>query len=102
MVRDRVETTLQEPLVALSVVAGVTTRIGLLASTILTATRDPTRSAIAKVTARLIPFLFLLYLLNFLDRVNVGFAALSMNRDLGFGPAVGASQEPAPLNTATE
>jgi ACS family tartrate transporter-like MFS transporter len=45
-------------------------------------------SAIARVSRRLIPFLFLLYILNFLDRVNVGFAALEMNRDLGFGPAV--------------
>ena len=44
--------------------------------------------AIARVSRRLIPFLFLLYILNFLDRVNVGFAALEMNRDLGFGPAV--------------
>jgi len=43
---------------------------------------------VARVSRRLIPFLFLLYILNFLDRVNVGFAALSMNRDLGFGPAV--------------
>ena len=46
------------------------------------------RAAVAQVSRRLIPFLFLLYVLNFLDRVNVGFAALSMNRDLGFGPAV--------------
>ena len=45
-------------------------------------------TAVARVTRRLIPFLFLLYILNFLDRVNVGFAALEMNRDLGFGPAV--------------
>jgi ACS family tartrate transporter-like MFS transporter len=37
---------------------------------------------------RLIPFLFILYVTSFLDRVNVGFAALQMNRDLGFGPAV--------------
>ena len=44
--------------------------------------------AIARVSRRLIPFLLLLYILNFLDRVNVGFAALEMNRDLGFGPAV--------------
>jgi MFS transporter, ACS family, tartrate transporter len=44
--------------------------------------------AVARVSRRLIPFLFLLYILNFLDRVNVGFAALEMNRDLGFGPAV--------------
>lgn len=45
-------------------------------------------SAVARVSRRLIPLLFLLYILNFLDRVNVGFAALEMNRDLGFGPAV--------------
>ena len=37
---------------------------------------------------RLIPFLMLLYLLNFLDRVNVGFAALTMNRDLNFTPEI--------------
>ena len=51
-------------------------------------TPDPAATAVARVTRHLIPFLFLLYLLNFLDRVNVGFAALEMNRDLGFGPAV--------------
>ncbi len=45
-------------------------------------------AAVGRVSRRLIPFLFLLYILNFLDRVNVGFAALEMNRDLGFGPAV--------------
>lgn len=50
--------------------------------------RDPSSTAVDKVSRRLIPFLFLLYALNFLDRVNVGFAALSMNRDLGFSPAV--------------
>ena len=49
---------------------------------------DLRRAAVARVSRRLIPFLFLLYILNFLDRVNVGFAALEMNRDLGFGPAV--------------
>jgi len=37
---------------------------------------------------RLIPFLMFLYLLNFLDRVNVGFAALTMNRDLNFTPEI--------------
>lgn len=44
--------------------------------------------AVNKVFRHLIPLLFLLYILNFLDRVNVGFAALSMNQDLNFGPAV--------------
>ena len=41
-----------------------------------------------KCAWRLIPFLILLYLLNFLDRVNVGFAALTMNRDLNFTPEI--------------
>jgi MFS transporter, ACS family, tartrate transporter len=46
------------------------------------------RTTLAKVTRRLLPFLFLLYIVCFLDRVNLGFAALQMNHDLGFSPAV--------------
>jgi ACS family tartrate transporter-like MFS transporter len=46
------------------------------------------QSAIAKAAWRLLPFLCLCYMVNFLDRVNVGFAALSMNADLGFSPSV--------------
>jgi hypothetical protein len=38
---------------------------------------------IAKVTRRLVPFLVACYLVAYLDRVNVGFAALQMNQDLG-------------------
>ena len=45
-------------------------------------------SALRKVRWRLIPFLFLLYIVAYLDRVNVGFAAIDMNRDLGFSAAV--------------
>jgi ACS family tartrate transporter-like MFS transporter len=45
-------------------------------------------SALSKVRWRLIPFLFLLYIVAYLDRVNVGFAAIDMNRDLGFSAAV--------------
>jgi ACS family tartrate transporter-like MFS transporter len=37
-----------------------------------------------KVTLRLIPFLFVLYIVAWFDRVNIGFAALQMNSDLGF------------------
>jgi len=37
----------------------------------------------SKCAWRLIPFLGLLYVANFLDRVNVSFAALTMNRDIG-------------------
>ncbi len=50
---------------------------------------DPVaQSALRKVRWRLIPFLFLLYIVAYLDRVNVGFAAIDMNRDLGFSAAV--------------
>lgn len=45
-------------------------------------------SALRKVRWRLIPFLFILYIVAYLDRVNVGFAAIDMNRDLGFSAAV--------------
>src|ERR1700740_826101 len=38
---------------------------------------------IAKVTTRLVPFLVVCYFVAYLDRVNVGFAALTMNEDLG-------------------
>ena len=37
----------------------------------------------AKCTWRLVPLLVLLFTVNFLDRVNVGFAALTMNEHIG-------------------
>jgi len=40
-------------------------------------------STLAKVTKRLVPFLMICYFVAYLDRVNVGFAALTMNQDLG-------------------
>ena len=49
---------------------------------------DIAQSTLWKVRWRLIPFLFLLYIVAYLDRVNVGFAAIDMNRDLGFSAAV--------------
>ncbi len=42
----------------------------------------------AKCARRIVPWMMLLYLVNVLDRVNVGFAALTMNKDLGFSPTV--------------
>jgi ACS family tartrate transporter-like MFS transporter len=41
-----------------------------------------------KISRRLVPFLVVLYLVAFLDRVNIGFAALTMNRDLGIGESL--------------
>src|SRR6266851_6085633 len=49
----------------------------------LTDTEAPA-SVLAKARRRLIPFLFLLYIVAYLDRINVGFAALQMNEALGF------------------
>jgi ACS family tartrate transporter-like MFS transporter len=43
---------------------------------------------LAKIRHRLIPFMFLLYIVSYIDRVNVGFAALQMNRDLGLSASV--------------
>jgi ACS family tartrate transporter-like MFS transporter len=44
------------------------------------------RATIRTVAWRLLPLVFLLYLLSLIDRVNVGFAALTMNQQLGFTP----------------
>lgn len=46
------------------------------------------KSTTRKVTLRLIPFLFLCFFISILDRVNISFAALQMNEDLGFSNAV--------------
>jgi len=37
---------------------------------------------IQKIRRRIIPFVFLLYIISFLDRINIGFAALTMNTEL--------------------
>ncbi|MDB5739218.1 MAG: transporter [Alphaproteobacteria bacterium] len=39
---------------------------------------------LARAAWRLIPFMALMYVVSFLDRVNISFAALTMNQDLGF------------------
>jgi len=57
----------------------------------MTADRQPDRGAenliksrtIRKLQFRLIPYLFLLYVVAMIDRANVGFAQLTMNKDLG-------------------
>src|ERR1700731_433121 len=46
------------------------------------------RRARHRIARRLLPFLFILYVINFLDRMNVGAAALQMPRDLGFSDGV--------------
>ena len=59
-----------------------------------TANPDPTieaalgRATMARVTRRLLPMLMLCYFVAYLDRVNIGFAGLTMNKDLGFSSSV--------------
>ena len=51
-------------------------------------TVDFEKAVYAKVTWRIIPFLFLCYVFAYIDRVNVGFAKLQMQQDLGISDAV--------------
>jgi len=39
-------------------------------------------TTIRKLRTRIIPFLFILFMIAFVDRINAGFAALTMNREL--------------------
>jgi len=48
---------------------------------------NPSRAR-RRVTLRLLPYVFLLYVIAYLDRINLATAALQMQRDLGFVEAV--------------
>jgi ACS family tartrate transporter-like MFS transporter len=50
-------------------------------------TDDQRRAVIARVTRRLIPFTFICYVVAYVDRVNIGFAASELQRDLGLTDA---------------
>ncbi|MEL6063916.1 MULTISPECIES: MFS transporter [unclassified Methylobacterium] len=50
--------------------------------------RSLEQATMRRVAWRLIPFICLLYFVAFIDRVNIGFAALTMNKDLGFSASV--------------
>ncbi|MBZ5573663.1 MAG: MFS transporter [Acidobacteriia bacterium] len=41
-----------------------------------------------QIAARLLPFVFILYITNYIDRTNLAYAALGMSRDLGFSDRV--------------
>jgi ACS family tartrate transporter-like MFS transporter len=54
----------------------------------------PGEATTRKLQIRLLPFVFVLYVIAFIDRINLGFAALTMNRELAitsqqFGFAAG-------------
>ncbi|MBD8494124.1 MFS transporter [Pseudomonas syringae] len=43
------------------------------------------QAIVRKITWRIIPFVFLLYIVSYLDRANIGYAALEMNKELALG-----------------
>jgi MFS transporter, ACS family, tartrate transporter len=45
-------------------------------------TAEVEASTVRKVTWRIIPFCFILYIISYLDRANIGYAALQMNKEL--------------------
>jgi MFS transporter, ACS family, tartrate transporter len=60
----------------------------------VSATEALGKRTVRKVTMRIIPFVFLLYIVNYIDRANIGYASLGMNKELGlssqaFGFAAG-------------
>src|SRR5262252_2015087 len=40
------------------------------------------KALVRKITWRIVPFVFLLYIISYLDRANIGYAALQMNKEL--------------------
>ncbi|HMO28580.1 MFS transporter [Enterovirga sp.] len=59
------------------------TNLALAADTLPASLRD---STIRKLNWRILAFCFLCFMINYLDRVNVGYAALHMNKDIGLTP----------------
>ena len=59
-----------------------------MASTSMWRTMDVGARARRRVACRLLPFVFLIYIVNYVDRVNVSFANLRMSTDLGFSDRV--------------
>src|SRR5215469_17276400 len=41
-----------------------------------------------RITRRILPYLFILYIVAYLDRINLSYAALEMTRDMNFSPEV--------------
>ena len=49
------------------------------------------KRTLQRITRRLMPFLTLLFIIAYIDRVNVGYAAVDLSKDLGFDPAVSST-----------
>jgi len=55
-----------------------------MADTTVAVERSVEQRTIAKISWRLLPLIVLIYFVAYIDRTNVGFAAIGMNKDLGF------------------
>ena len=68
----------------------IVTRKGavMLPAFMATLEADPGESARRRIVWRLLPFLFLLYVANYLDRTNIAYATLGMKGDLGLSDSV--------------
>ena len=49
---------------------------------------DIEKRTLRRISWRIVPFIMLLYFIAYIDRVNIGFASLTMNRDLGFTASI--------------
>ena len=55
---------------------------------VMVATQSEADAILRRAAFRLVPLILAMYIASFLNRVNAGFAALTMNQDLGFSPEV--------------
>src|SRR2546429_8717012 len=60
----------------------------MLRATMASLQADAGESARSRIAWRLLPFLFLLYVANYLDRTNIAYATLGMKGDLGLSDSV--------------
>ena len=60
----------------------------MLRATMASSQADAGESARSRIAWRLLPFLFLLYVANYLDRTNIAYATLGMKGDLGLNDSV--------------
>src|SRR5438128_10627556 len=60
----------------------------MLRATMASLQADAGESARSRIAARLLPFLFLLYVANYLDRTNIAYATLGMQGALGLTASV--------------
>jgi sugar phosphate permease len=56
---------------------------------------DVEKRTMRKIMMRIVPFLMISYFLAYLDRINIGFAALEMNQNIGIFQAQSMAGRPA-------